>query len=507
MRRPLASAAALALTALIPLTCVTPVASAAPSTPAPTPPSTSTAAPTAAAPRFGHQGRWITDEQGRAVITMGVNQVAKVAPYTHESVGFGEDDAAFLQKQGFTSVRLGVIWKGVEPKPGTYDDAYLASIKRTVEILDRHGISTLLDSHQDMLNEQFQGEGAPDWAIQTGGAPNVIKAGFPANEFLNTATMNAFQAFFDNKPGPDGVGLADHFAKAWAHTAAYFKDTAGIMGFDVFNEPFPGNVWVGCLLPAGCPVQDKRISAVQQKAVDAIREVDEDTTIYYEPMQFFNVGVPTYTKVTGKNLGFSFHDYCTGQTLFKKYVGCKSSDAQVFANAEKQSQRDDQALLLTEFGAITAPDVITAQTDLAMKNRVGYQWWAYTGGDPTTAGPGATQALVLDAKKAPEGDNVDWKKLGLVAVPMPHRVAGTPTNYAYDRATRTFTFTYTPTKVGGGTFGAGSTTTVTIPQVAAPKGYTVSVDGAKVTSAPDADVLTLALAPGASSVKVTVRAS
>ena len=80
--------------------------------------------PTASAAETGRwqtSGRWITDEQGRAVITVGVNQVAKTAPYTHEAAHFDEADVAFLAEQGFTSVRLGVIWKAVEPAPGQYD--------------------------------------------------------------------------------------------------------------------------------------------------------------------------------------------------------------------------------------------------------------------------------------------------------------------------------------------------------------------------------------------------
>ena len=63
-------------------------------------------------------------------------------------------------------MRLGLIWKAVEPRPGTYDDAYLARIAS-----DRRGswptqgIWTMLDFHQDLYNERFQGEGAPDWAV------------------------------------------------------------------------------------------------------------------------------------------------------------------------------------------------------------------------------------------------------------------------------------------------------------------------------------------------------
>ncbi|WP_219107502.1 cellulase family glycosylhydrolase [Austwickia sp. TVS 96-490-7B] len=465
------------------------------------------AAPAAAAgaARWGTAGRWITDEQGRVVITHGVNEVEKNSPFAPDAVGFDEEDAKFLQQQGFTSVRLGTIWAGVEPKPGQFDDAYLARIKRTVDMLHRHGIASLLDFHQDMVNPKFQGNGWPDWAVLDGGAPNVIKAGFPGNYFLNMGVKNSYESFMNDKPASDGVGIATHYAKAWAHTAAYFKGTPGVMGFDLYNEPFPGHDYLGCIMRVdGCPAQDAKLSAVQQKSIDAIRAVDPATTIYYEPMQFFNIAKPTNVAVKGKNLAFSFHDYCTNQAVFKNYYGCKSPDRKVFENAEQQYRKHDHALLMTEFGAITAKDVLHAQTNLAMENRVGYQYWAYTGGDPTTAGPGNEQALVFDTKKPPTGNNVDWKKLEAIAVPHPDRVAGVPGRYGYDRNTKTFTMKWVADKATSGVFGAGSITTVRIPAIAMPKGYTIKATGAKVVSKPDAPTVELAWEKGVTAAEVTI---
>jgi endoglycosylceramidase len=120
-----------------------------------------------AAPRIGHAGRWITDPAGRVLVLHGLNMVYKVPPYYPAAAGFGADDAAFLERMGFNVVRVGVIWKAVEPKPGVYNDRYLRHIGDTVRTLAKHGILSLLDFHQDLYNERFQGEGAPDWAVQT----------------------------------------------------------------------------------------------------------------------------------------------------------------------------------------------------------------------------------------------------------------------------------------------------------------------------------------------------
>ncbi len=239
-------------------------------------------------------GRWLVDGSGRVRIDHGVNMVYKRAPYVPAATGFGDDDAAFLARNGFTSVRLGLIWKAVEPQPGKYDDTYLSRVRNTVNVLHEHGIVALLDFHQDLFNERYQGEGAPDWAVQDDGLPAQPQAGFPGNYFGMPALWRAFDHFWANDAGPGGVGLQDRYAAAWKHVAGYFRGTPGVLGIDVFNEPFPGSQWSTCLNPVGCPSYDAQLTAFTQKVIDAVRSVDKLTPVFYEPQLFFNDGVPTY---------------------------------------------------------------------------------------------------------------------------------------------------------------------------------------------------------------------
>ncbi len=471
------------------------------------------AAPVSAAdpaPRPTTDGRFLLDTQGRVLVLHGVNMVYKLPPYAPDAVGFDRDDAKFLVRQGFTTVRLGLIWKAVEPQPGRYDDAYLARIRRTTSILANQGIQVLLDFHQDLFNERFQGEGAPDWAVQDDGLPAQPQLGFPFNYFGQLALNRAFDHFWANAPGPGGVGLQDRYAAAWAHVAAYFRGTDGVMGFDLFNEPWPGTVFPTCINPLGCAF-DRKLEAFSQRTIDAIRAVDRATPIFYEPHVLFNNGVQTSVSPSGDDLGFSFHDYCLTADFGLEGtpvqdLTCNVFDDLVWQNVETQLTRTGDTPLLTEFGATTDTTVLRDMVDRAAAHRFGWQYWAYTGFDPTTSGPGGEQALVFDPARPPTGDNVDQAKLAALVTPHPLVVSGTPDQWSFDRATRKFTASWSTARAGtpSARFAAGARTRIAAPGLVYPGGYTVAATGGRVVSAADAPVLVVRQAAGATSVRVVV---
>ena len=132
-------------------------------------------------PQLGTTAKWITDSGGNVVILHGVNLVSKTSE-TPEKLGFDERNAKFLAMHGFSVVRLGVGWCNVQPDPlGGYNDNYLASLARTIELLAQFGIYTLVDFHQDAYGAPW-GYGAPAWAIVAGGSPTP-RYGFPICNF------------------------------------------------------------------------------------------------------------------------------------------------------------------------------------------------------------------------------------------------------------------------------------------------------------------------------------
>ena len=433
---------------------------------------------------LSQQGRWITDADGRVTILHGHNMVYKRPPYHPAAIGFGDDDAAFLAREGYNTIRLGLIYKAVEPQPGVYDDAYLARIAETVETLGRHGIVSQLDFHQDLYNERFQGEGWPDWAVQDDGLPAQPKLGFPNNYFGMPALSRAFDHFWANDPGPGGVGLQDRYAAAWRHVAARFKDNRFVMGYDLMNEPWPGTTWQTCANPIGCPVFDATMRRFIDKMVAAIRQVDRENVIWYEPNVIFNSGADTQVgSPPGGKLGFSFHDYCLTASGTMSNLGCDTFDDLVFLNAERQSRRSGDALLLSEFAATDNPEIVDAMVERTDRNMVSWQHWAYCGcADPTTAGPGNIQAIVIDPAKPPTGANVKAAKLGLLSRPYPQVVAGTPRSFDFDPGEKKFSLRYSTERAGGGgaRFGRGSESEVFLPERQYPDGWKAKVEGGAI---------------------------
>jgi endoglycosylceramidase len=277
-------------------------------------------------PRFGHVGRWIVDDQGRVVIQH-LNMVAKRPPYTPEALGFGARDAAFLARQGFNAVRVGIVLTGLEPRPGQFDDGYLASIARTARLLERYGLAPLIDFHQDMYNERFQGEGFPGWMVQDDGLPALPRRGFPGNYGAMPALSHAFAHFWANSAASGGGGLQDACARAWAHVAAYFRRDPALLGFEIFNEPCPGNL-TATELPA---FARGPLTAFNRRTFTAIRAADSRRLLFYEPALQFSVGFTDLPAATGDSTaGFSFHVYCSG---FPE-PACEAREARGFRAAE-----------------------------------------------------------------------------------------------------------------------------------------------------------------------------
>lgn len=448
---------------------------------------------------FSHRGRWITDSAGRVVILHGINMVNKFRPYRPDALGFGADDARFLARAGLDSVRLGIVWKALEPTRGHFDDRYLGHIVATARLLERHGIHPVLDFHQDMWNERYQGEGAPDWALYDDGKATTPRLGFPVNYVAMPALSAAMESFWTNR-----ARLQDAYAAAWRHVAARFRADPGIVAFDIFNEPWPGaSRYTTCVQPTGCRDFDSRLlRTFNRRVFRAIRRTDGRRLLAYEPNVNFNTGAQTYVGSTGdRRAVFDFHVYCSATTPGTPPGPdasriCAAKEDVPFAHAAQQTRATGDASLVTEFGATDDLARIASVAQIADRRMVGWEEWAYWGRDPSGDRP--QEGVIRDIHRPPSGANVKRGKLLALARPYPRAVAGLPEGWSFAPSSRRFTLSYAKAR-------PGLLTEVVLPRLQYLHGYRVRVHGARVRSRRGAAVLLLVARRGSHTVSVDVR--
>lgn len=202
-----------------------------------------------------NNGGRIVDEMGRDVLLRGVNlnafgeywsgnEFPTVFPFT-------EADAVRMSEIGWNSVRLLFSWSLIEPEPGLYDEEYIEELASAVELLAKHGIYTILDSHQDAWGATLAArpdevcedgwspangwDGAPEWATLVD--DELSRCTLSGIRETSPAVLRAWEAFWADEEGPDGVGSRTRYAQMWAHMSERFAGNPAVAGYDLMNEP------------------------------------------------------------------------------------------------------------------------------------------------------------------------------------------------------------------------------------------------------------------------------
>jgi endoglycosylceramidase len=427
-------------------------------------------------------GRWFVDARGRVVGFRGVNFVQKFPPIAPAAAGFDEDDAAFLAREGFNVVRLGVVFGSVMPAPGQVDGAYVASIARTTRVLARHRIHVLLDFHQDGYGPLVHGNGFPEWATITDGLPNP-DFGFPGNYVSNPALQRAFDNFWDDVDGPDGVPLQTNYAIAVRAVARAVAREPYVLGYDLMNEPWPGADWSTCL--NGCPeLETARLLPFARRMTDAIRTVDRHHLVFDEPFVLFNFGFTgTVVPAAGApNAALSFHVYAVSP----------ADEPAVVDHALAAAHARGAPPLATEYGATTDPSTITRIASTIESKLVSWIFWSYD------------VNLVVDKSKPPTSDNVRQPVLDALDRPYAVATAGTPATWQYDAASHDLRYSYTTAPVDGTRDARSNETEILLPRRAYATGYRVETTGGRIVSKPCASLLRIRSNRHASTVAVHV---
>jgi endoglycosylceramidase len=298
--------------------------------------------------------------------------------------------------------------------------------------------------------------------------------------------QRAFENFWSNRAGPNGIGLQDYFIMGLERVVARFADNEWVIGAELMNEPWPGSVWQPCVtMGVGCPeLEQSLLQPFYQKATDAARRSAPHQLVLVEPFVLFNFGQgPTTIPGDIPGTALSFHSYALDV----------DSEERLLAYGVAAAERDQVAAVVTEFGATIDPAIlhrITAQLDAEL---LSWLDWAYN------------ESIIADASQPAGADNLRSEAAFAALVrPYPLALAGTPTRISFDPMTRIFELDYTATQPEGGSYPHELLSVVSVPHRQYPNGYTVSVTGATITSIANAPLLTLQSEPGAATVSVSI---
>lgn len=185
------------------------------------------------------KGDRFVDDYGRQVILNGINVVSKSKEDGYIFKG-GPEFYANLKKWGFNSIRFIMIWDGLEPEPGIYNEEYLKEIDKRIKWAGENGLFVILDMHQDLFSVKYA-DGAPEWATLDEDKPHITGDLWSDAYMMSPAVQTAFDNFWKNKKASDSIGIQDHFANLWRHVAKRYADNRTVIGYDLMNEPFPGS--------------------------------------------------------------------------------------------------------------------------------------------------------------------------------------------------------------------------------------------------------------------------
>ena len=238
----------------------------------------------------------IADAANRQVLLRGVN--------VNQLVDYGQRDPSsptvrpltmadyreMASVYGFDVQRLNLSWSALEPSRGDFDENYVARVRKAVDQAASQGIYTVLDMHQDTYSKyvtakpgtkcrlgaepEFGNDGAPQWATLGDGFPGC---GFQGRDL----SPNVEQSFTNLYANRDGIGTA--FAEAWGVLAHEFASDTAVAGYDLLNEPGPGN--------APGVTSSILLGRLYEQSIQAIRAAESDVPGGYSHLVFFEPSI------------------------------------------------------------------------------------------------------------------------------------------------------------------------------------------------------------------------
>jgi endoglycosylceramidase len=437
-------------------------------------------------------GSRLRDVHGREVILRGFNAGgrAKMPPFLPFDLAPGETledaaDAYFARVEalGANVVRLTFSWEAFESVRGTYDMAYLARYETLLDAAGAHGLTVIVDFHQDVFASPFCGDGFPLWAIGNvpHGEPHYDCSfpwwSLPAFNPISGVSL-AFDRLWNNRDG-----LQDAMEAMWRTVARELRDHPAVGAFEVMNEPGAG-------IYATENFDANVLPPFYERMGRAIRAEAGDVAIFWDG-RIGSTGVPpTLRPPSLPGAVYAPHYYEEFIAMGFPFV-LKDTIREDLRASFSPTTRWNMPVFLGEFGVPNANRAKGAYLDFALdvvdELRGHATMWEASSSATLWNGEDFS---VLD----PSGAERSWA--GTVVRAYPRAIAGRIDRFLWDADARRFELDVSQARAG--------VSEVYVPARhlgAAPR---IEVTGARFTHLPDRELLLLEADPGRS-YRVVVR--
>ena len=336
----------------------------------------------------------IYDSFGRERVFHGTNVIYKTYPW-HPLVNnfdyklsFNDDDITLLSNLGLNVIRLGVMWPGVEPIKGEYNMTYLNLMKKIVKKLEKNNINVIVEFHQDALSSYFCGEGIPDWVVKEN--LKILGSSFPyplARPYNKTGKptksqcdlrewwkyqfsyklSEMYQSLYTNKT------VFGYFVSYWQILSETFKDSNNVIGYEIINEPWAGNIYRNPLLLVPQIADQKNLQDFYNKIYTKIsdRLISDKKLFFFEGVTWDNIGTG-FDKVPGGDTSqcvLAYHGYFPPNLSVDRMFNIRAKDKYKLGIAS----------FMTEFGSPKNLSYILDQADSWLQSWAIWQYKSYAG--------------------------------------------------------------------------------------------------------------------------------
>ena len=408
-------------------------------------------------PLYSHDGRFIRDFEGRAIILRGINVSNHYkSAVDHEPDYIGQAGYEHIAASGFNAVRLVTEWYGIEPEEGVYDEEYLDLISRRVEWATAAGLYVIIDFHQDIYGVGFNANGAPAWTCDEAYYESYEPVSPWFRNYYSEEVTACFDRFWQSED------LKRHHREAARAVAERVADNPLVMGFDPINEP-----WMGSLDYE--EFERDLLWPFYESFAATVDEAIPERLYFLEPVVLFNAlqitGLPG--PIGTVQAVFAPHYYNTSVERDKLWNG----NAEYDVNVVRKTQAAAEALGVPWAYGEMGGEGVTPNLDE-------YLLSLYGAIDDRMAG-----SFLWDYSKSRGGfgvidtDSGEYPPHAYAFLrPAPSAVAGTPTAFSWDYEALRFILAWDEDPDAGDT-------EIILPGWVAGKGYGLKVDGE--TAAPE----------------------